>query len=112
MKPRDEQNPARARLHCEEHASEAVAGSSVDSQGAAPQNSPGSSVGTCAADPAIFGTITADLDTVGQSASLLLPHHSPLSSNQRPLPSSRKSCLGAHVCNSHLAGSTVKPLGV
>uniref|UniRef100_A0A7N5JCZ5 Uncharacterized LOC117801786 n=1 Tax=Ailuropoda melanoleuca TaxID=9646 RepID=A0A7N5JCZ5_AILME len=65
MKSRDEQNPARTRaqLHCEEHASEAAAGSSVDSQGAAPQNSPGSSVGTCAAGPAIFGTIAADLDT-------------------------------------------------
>ncbi|XP_034513178.1 uncharacterized protein LOC117801786 [Ailuropoda melanoleuca] len=115
MKSRDEQNPARTRaqLHCEEHASEAAAGSSVDSQGAAPQNSPGSSVGTCAAGPAIFGTIAADLDTVGQSASLLLPHHSPLPSNQRPLPSSRKSCLGAHMCNSHLAGSTeVVPLAV
>ena len=105
MKPRDEQDAAQPQLRCDERASGAVAVGSVDSRGAAPQNTPGSSVGTCAADPAIPGTVAADPDMVGQSASFLLPLHSPLSSNQGPLPGPRKSCLGAHMCNSHLAGS-------
>nr|XP_035959654.1 uncharacterized protein LOC118543044 [Halichoerus grypus] len=112
MKPRDEQDSAQPQRRCDERASGAVVVGSVHSQGAAPKNTPGSSVGTCKADPAIPGTLAADLDMVGQSASFLLPHHSPLSSNQRPVPSSRKSCLGAHVCTSHLAGSTAQPWGV
>nr|XP_025850491.1 uncharacterized protein LOC112916856 [Vulpes vulpes] len=62
MKPRGEQDSAHPQLCCEEGASEAVAVNSVESQGAAPQNTPGSSVGTCAADPAITGTDEADLD--------------------------------------------------
>eukprot|EP00071_Canis_lupus_P026511 XP_022260068.1 uncharacterized protein LOC102154778 [Canis lupus familiaris] len=63
MKPRGEQDSAHPQLCCEEGASEAVAVNRVESQGAAPQNTPGSSVGTYAADPAITGTVEADLDT-------------------------------------------------
>lgn len=73
MKPRDERDPAQPQLHCEEGTSGAVAVGSVDSQGAVPKDTPGSSVGACTADPTITGTIAADLDTVGWSASFLPP---------------------------------------
>ncbi|KAF5926122.1 hypothetical protein HPG69_011248 [Diceros bicornis minor] len=61
MKPSDEQDPAQSRLHHGEVASGAAAVGSVDSQGAAPGDTPGSSEGTRSADPGITGTITADL---------------------------------------------------
>nr|XP_060510896.1 uncharacterized protein LOC132692451 isoform X2 [Panthera onca] len=63
MKPRDEQASAQPQLHCEEGASGAVAVVSVDSQGAAPKDTPGNSGGACTVDPDVTGTIAADLDT-------------------------------------------------
>ncbi|XP_032209592.1 uncharacterized protein LOC116596399 [Mustela erminea] len=60
MKPREEQDAAQPQLRCDEGASGAFAVGSVDSQGAAPQNTPGISAGTWAADPAIPGTIAAE----------------------------------------------------
>ncbi|XP_058539293.1 uncharacterized protein LOC131484740 isoform X2 [Neofelis nebulosa] len=63
MKPRDEQASAQPQLHCEEGASGAVAVGSVDSQGAAPKDTPGNSGGACTVDPDVTGTIAADLDT-------------------------------------------------
>lgn len=66
LKPSDEQEPAQPQLHLQEGASGAAAAGGVDSPGAAPRETPGSSAGTCTADPAITGTTAADLDTVGQ----------------------------------------------
>nr|KAF6267045.1 hypothetical protein mMyoMyo1_011844 [Myotis myotis] len=63
LKPSDEQDPAQPQFHLQEGASGAAAAGSVDSPGAAPRETPGSSAGTCTAGPAITGTITADLDT-------------------------------------------------
>ncbi|XP_032267074.1 uncharacterized protein LOC116636414 [Phoca vitulina] len=70
MKPRDEQDSAQPQRRCDERASGAVVVGSVHSQGAAPKNTPGSSVGTCKADPAIPRTLAADLD-MGQPGSRL-----------------------------------------
>ncbi|XP_070429715.1 uncharacterized protein [Equus przewalskii] len=67
MKPSDEQDPVQRQLHHAEGASGMAAAGSMDSQGAAPRDTPGSSVGTCTADPGIAGTITADLGTQQQS---------------------------------------------
>nr|KAF6429756.1 hypothetical protein HJG59_009069 [Molossus molossus] len=56
-------------LHHGEGASGVAAASSVNSVGAAPGDTPGSSEGTCAACPAIAGTGAADLDTQQPSSS-------------------------------------------
>ncbi|XP_032325648.1 uncharacterized protein LOC106729446 isoform X2 [Camelus ferus] len=61
LKPSDEQDPAQPQPHPGEGASGAAAASSVDSQGAAPRDTPGCSAGTCIADPATTGTVAADL---------------------------------------------------
>ncbi|KAB0398680.1 hypothetical protein E2I00_016621 [Balaenoptera physalus] len=60
LKPSDEEDPTQPQLHRGEGASGAAEASSVDSQGAAPRDTPGSSVGTCIADPGITRTV-ADL---------------------------------------------------
>lgn len=111
LKPSDEEDPTQPQLHRGEGAPGAAEASSVDSQGAAPRDAAGSSVGTRTPDLGITGTV-ADLGMVGKSASPLLPHLSLLSGHQSPPSSSRKSSLGAHVCNSRLAGSTGHPLRI
>lgn len=93
LKPSDGRDPAQPQLQGGERVSGAAAAGSVDNQGDTPE----SSVGNCTAGPAVPGTITADLDKVGQSTSFL-PVLSPLSSHQCPLPQSRDSCAGGHVC--------------
>lgn len=65
LKPSDEQDPVQPQLHLQEGALGAAAVGSVDSPGAAPRDTSGSSAGTCAAGTAITGTIAEDLDTVG-----------------------------------------------
>ncbi|KAM9053707.1 uncharacterized protein AAG666_000726 [Megaptera novaeangliae] len=60
LKPSDEEDPTQPQLHSGEGASGAAEASRVDSQGAAPRDTAGSSVGTCTADPGITGTV-ADL---------------------------------------------------
>ncbi|KAM5318438.1 uncharacterized protein AAES06_018523 [Glossophaga mutica] len=62
LKPSGEQDPAQPWSHHGEGISGPAAAGSVDSQGAAPSDTPGSSAGTCTAGPAIAGTIVADLD--------------------------------------------------
>ncbi|XP_049712307.1 uncharacterized protein LOC126060206 [Elephas maximus indicus] len=58
LKPSDElgkateQDPVQAQLCCEEDAAGATVAGSVDAQGAAPADTPVSSVGTCTAEPA------------------------------------------------------------
>ncbi|XP_060165850.1 uncharacterized protein [Globicephala melas] len=64
LKPSDEEDPTQPQLHRGEGPPGAAEASSVDSQGAAPRDTAGSSVGTRTPDPGITGT-AADLGTVG-----------------------------------------------
>lgn len=65
LKPSDEQDPAQPWPLQGEDVSGAAAAGSVESQGATPSHTPGSSAGTCTDGPTIEGTIAADLDMVG-----------------------------------------------
>lgn len=78
LKPRGEQaKPLEEDLvqpppHCNEGTAGTTSGVSVDSQGAVPKDTPESSVGTCADEPATTRTTTADR-SMHQSGSLSLP---------------------------------------
>lgn len=65
LKPSDKQDPAQPQLHLQEGASGAAAAGGVDSPGAVPRETPGSSAGTCTSSPALTRTIAMGLDTVG-----------------------------------------------
>uniref|UniRef100_A0A8D1ZMD2 Vinculin n=1 Tax=Sus scrofa TaxID=9823 RepID=A0A8D1ZMD2_PIG len=77
LKPKDEQDPAQPQLHHGDGAAGAAAVSSVDSQGAATGDTPGSSVGTRNADPVIAGTNAADLGKQQHSHSPCSPASCP-----------------------------------
>ncbi|XP_019518412.1 PREDICTED: vinculin-like [Hipposideros armiger] len=62
LKLNDGQDLAQPQLHCGEGPSGAAAAGSVDSQGAAPRDTPESSAGTCIVGPDVPGTTAVDLD--------------------------------------------------
>ncbi|XP_069869395.1 uncharacterized protein [Dipodomys merriami] len=88
LKPRkeparaSEQDLVQAQPHHKESSAGATAGCIVGSPGCVPRGTPGSSTGTCTAEPGITRTTTGDMGMVGYSAYFLYSHLYPFQMDQ------------------------------